>query len=482
MKKQRIARSLYLISVLLIVTCSEDKSTKLYFPDKDLGQLFIDVQTSDVFPDQKTFVDCAPKTDPAKIVKLYEKLKKESDFDLKEFIYDQFEVSEKFNKDSEIEKADSIEEHLTNLWDVLTQTPDTGKLRDSKIPLKHPYIVPGGRFREIFYWDSYFTILGLLESGRSDLAKGMLDNFADLIDQIGFIPNGNRTYFITRSQPPFFAAMVMAYAEKEGMNKAVKYISVLEKEYAFWMNTSNEDKSIVGQVNRIVQVSDTIVLNRYWDSNNGPRAEAFARELPLAKNMDDSTKTAFYKHIRAACESGWDFSSRWFADGESMESISAANVLPVDLNCLVYNLEASLSVLFEYTRNTERAQLYRNLADSRKANIRTLFWSDSLQYFTDYHFLDEKLTETKTLAGVVPLYFEAATKDQAAKVAETIENEFLQAGGVVTTLVESGEQWDFPNGWAPLAMDDHTRTKQLWIPGVGKRNCQSLDEPEQKGL
>ena len=125
----------------------------------------------------------------------------------------------------------------------------------SRVPLPHPYVVPGGRFREIFYWDSYFTMLGLKESGEVDLMRGMLDNFAYLIDQFGFIPNGNRTYFLSRSQPPYFSLMVNLLAEIDGPNVFMKYGPQLQQEYSFWMDGRYE--VIHGQVvdKRVVNVA-----------------------------------------------------------------------------------------------------------------------------------------------------------------------------------------------------------------------------------
>ena len=107
----------------------------------------------------------------------------------------------------------TMEEHIRSLWPVLTRSADSADARSSLIPLPNPYVVPGGRFREVYYWDSYFTMLGLVESGRVDLVRDMLDNFAHLVTTVGHIPNGNRTYYLGRSQPPFFAAMVGLYAK-----------------------------------------------------------------------------------------------------------------------------------------------------------------------------------------------------------------------------------------------------------------------------
>ena len=168
--------------------------------------------------------------------------------------------------------------HIKDLWTVLTRSPDSNDTHSTLIPLPKAYVVPGGRFREVYYWDSYFTMLGLVQSGRTDLVKSMLDNFAYLITQIGHIPNGNRTYYLTRSQPPYFAAMVGLFAHATDTSQALPYLDALEKEYAFLMDGAESLQP--GQFyRRVVRMPDGTILNRYWDDLPGPRPEAYGREL-----------------------------------------------------------------------------------------------------------------------------------------------------------------------------------------------------------
>ena len=151
----------------------------------------------------------------------------------------------------------TVEKHINVLWDILTRKPDD-KDPGTLIALPNPYIVPGGRFGEIYYWDSYFTMLGLKVAGKVDMIENMVDNFAYLIDTIGFIPNGNRTYFTTRSQPPFFAAMVQLLGETKGNQSETlaKYLPQLEKEYAFWMQGQNRVSSEVRSRSHMVWLDE----------------------------------------------------------------------------------------------------------------------------------------------------------------------------------------------------------------------------------
>ena len=172
-----------------------------YFFIEHLSPLYEDVQMSGVFPDSKYFVDCVPLSSIKNILSEYETEKQAADFDLKKFVQAHFRLPA--DSDNGYRSADKpLPEHVAGLWDVLTRMPD--EKGGTLIPLPHKYIVPGGRFREVYYWDSYFTMLGLQSSNRGDIIESMINNFAYLIDTVGFIPNGNRTYYLGRSQPPFF--------------------------------------------------------------------------------------------------------------------------------------------------------------------------------------------------------------------------------------------------------------------------------------
>ena len=173
------------------------------------GDLFKDVQLSGIFSDSKTFVDAVPKRNPAQIKALYNSEKHLPDFDLRQFVYANFIVPN--NTDTiKVPENKSMNIHIEDLWKYLIRTPYTVNVNSTLIPLKFSYIIPGGRFREIYYWDSFFTILGLLADGKISTAENMVYNFAYMLDKYKMIPNGNRIYYLTRSQPPFFSLMVDA--------------------------------------------------------------------------------------------------------------------------------------------------------------------------------------------------------------------------------------------------------------------------------
>ena len=198
-----------------------------YDPAHDIGSLFSDVQLSGIFPDSKEFVDARPRSAPATIEARYDSARRTAGFVLRTFVDQNFVLPEAAGDGYHTVASQGMVQHVTALWPVLTRQPDSADARSSLIPLPSPYVVPGGRFREVYYWDSYFTMLGLVQSGRTDLVKGMLDNFAHLIETVGHIPNGNRTYYLTRSQPPYFAAMVGLYARATDTTRALAYLEAM---------------------------------------------------------------------------------------------------------------------------------------------------------------------------------------------------------------------------------------------------------------
>jgi alpha,alpha-trehalase len=415
------------------------------------GKLFEDVQTERIFPDSKTFVDSVPKSDPKKILSLYEESKRKDDFDLKKFVLINFLLPNQSNDEVQLNLPQNrtMEEHINLLWNHIERVPQKSFNKfETLISLPYSYIVPGGRFREIYYWDSYFTILGLLASRRTETAENMVKNFAYLIDKIGHIPNGNRLYYITRSQPPFFAAIIELIARyKNDYSWASQFLNEIEKEYLFWMTRESDDTQ---SVLRTVKLKDGSVVNRYYDSSNSPRHESYTEDLLLAQKFPIEERTNLFRNLRAMCESGWDFSSRWFADSTSIETCNTLDIVPVDLNSLLYFTENFLAKLFEQKNNKQKSGLYSEKAFNRRLLINSLFWNEEKKFFMDYNWKSELHTNVPSLAGCYPLYFGAADKDKAVMAAELIGSHFLKEGGLTTTLNHTGQQWDAPNGWAPL--------------------------------
>jgi alpha,alpha-trehalase len=292
-------------------------------------------------------------------------------------------------------------------------------------------------------------MLGLQAAGKADMIENMVDNFSYLLDTIGFIPNGNRTYFLSRSQPPFYAAMVGLLAEEKGEDIFLKYLPYLQTEYDFWMAGSAELSADAPTHRRVVRLTDGSVLNRYWDDRDAPRAEMYHDDVETAARSDRRPE-AVYRDLRAACESGWDFSSRWLADGQNLHTIHTTDIIPVDLNALLYNLETTIAKAFRLKGDSLQANRFEQQAAQRREALLRYCWDADRGFFTDYDFIAGRSTGVLSLAGAYPLFFQMAEPEQAQAAATIIQDQFLQAGGVVSTLNRIGQQWDAPNGWAPL--------------------------------
>lgn len=409
------------------------------------GPLFEAVQKKRLFPDPKIFVDSYPNSPPKNILKTFEKERHQRDFDLKSFVLKHFIFPQEDN--IQVSSPQSMTDYIDSMWDLLEKEMHSPSKYSTLISLPKPHIVPGGRFRECFYWDSYFTALGLVVSKRMRSIKNMIENFASLIDRFGFIPNGNRIYFASRSQPPYFSHMLELMLKHEKEEWVLGFMPQLEAEYAFWMSGKKELKGKTGASAHVVILDEKTVLNRYYDKLNIPRPEAFQRETALASSK---CTPDFFRHLRAICASGWDFSSRFLENPQSFQTIWALNILPVDLNCLMYHLESTLANFSKRLNLHDKCLKYQALAKSRRKAIIRLFWNEKKKFFFDYHFLRKKQTPVWSLAGVFPLFHQIATKKQAEGVICHLKEQFLLSGGFVTSLYEGTHQWDMPNGWAPL--------------------------------
>lgn len=417
--------------------------------EESLPELFRVVQLAGVFEDSKTFVDCELLASPAEIQAAYLAQKDEAGFVLNTFVNQYFQVPISISSDFEADTSRSVAEHIEALWPVLSRQADQPGA-NTRIPLPHPYIVPGGRFREIYYWDSYFTMLGLQVSDTAQgMIRSMVENFAYEIDTIGFIPNGNRTYFLGRSQPPFFAMMVGLLAEVEGEAVLAEFAPSMEKEYAFWMEGADQLTEAHPTYRRVVRLGEGVILNRYWDNFATPRPESYEEDVVLGLSTKRPAEE-LYRDLRAGCESGWDFSSRWLRDGKSLYTIHTTDIIPPDLNALLYQLEMTLSRAFGVAGDKAKSQSYAQAAEKRKQAVAAYNWDPKEQTFQDYDFVAGAPTNRLSAAMMYPLAVGMATEEQAAGTKAAMEAQLLQPGGIRSTPVQTGQQWDAPNGWAPL--------------------------------
>ncbi|MDP9083179.1 MAG: alpha,alpha-trehalase TreF [Pseudomonadota bacterium] len=432
-------------------------------------QLFVAVQSAQVFADSKAFPDAIPASPPADILRQFDARRPAGQAALKDFVAAHFNMvaimpaAPAAGESTPIIDPAPIVDHIDGLWESLTRPAAAAQRYSSLVALPRPYVVPGGRFREIYYWDSYFTMLGLAESGRHDLVTDMVADFAYMIDTFGHIPNGARTYYISRSQPPFFFAMVGLLQPDEPGAAFAQFLPQLRREYSFWMAGARELKPGIAH-RRVVAMPDGSVLNRFWDDRDTPRDESYREDTQLARNSRRPAAKLF-RDIRTAAESGWDFSSRWFADGRTRATIDTSEIVPVDLNSLLYGLENAIRGGCEYNGDKACVLEFRRKALSRRRAIDRYLWDARRGAYLDYRWTHRRRMERVSAATLYPLFVSLASQGQAAAVANITARELLRPGGIVTSTVDTGEQWDFPNGWAPLQ----------WIAIAGLRNSGQAD-------
>ena len=421
-------------------------------PDEALGELFLAVQLRQVYDDGKTFIDLVPRGRIRQIKKEYLLEKDDPNFDLHEFVNCHFYAFDHGASDYRSDKDATPREHIRELWNVLERR--NRRDRGSLIAVPYSYVVPGGRFSEQFYWDSYFIMIGLAADGRWDMIKNMMSNYAYMIRKFGFIPTANRTYFLSRSQPPFFSHMVKLLAQHQNRTLTLlEYLPYMLSEYRYWVKGKKllEKSDDTQAIRRVVRLKDGSIVGRYYDNKVTPRPEMMHHDVDVADRVvavDGHSK--LYLDLRAAAESGWDFSSRWFTDPANISSIHTTDIVPVDLNCLLYHLEMTIAETYQLMYQPLLARKFRRYAEKRVAAVQKYMWDDKEQFFVDYDFHKKKSTGALTLAGVFPLYTKIATPAQAKAVAMRLERDFLKKGGLLTTLTDNGQQWDAPNGWAPL--------------------------------
>ena len=418
-------------------------------PSIEYGTLYSAVQLAPVFTDSKTFPDLVPSNTPQAIVTAFQSMQTQPGFDLALFVAANFDGPIPAGPDVQPARpGTTLLAYVSSLWSVLTQTTRTVPAYSTLLPLPYPYVVPGGRFREVYYWDSYFTMLGLESDGQQDLARDMLKDFAFEIDKYGHIPNGDRSYYLSRSQPPFFSLMVELVAQTDGISTYTNFLPEMLAEYDYWMQGANTLTPNTARRN-VVRLADGTVLNRYWDARDVPRDESYLEDVTTASTAVRPASVV-YRNLRATAESGWDFSSRWLADGKTLQTDRTLDILPPDLNSLMAHLELSIGYAYAVKGDLPQAAAFLKRAIARAGAIDRLMFDAKVGAYTDYLWRQGRTTGELTAASLYPLFIGIASPDKALIVGRTIQDKLLDLGGLETTLVQSGQQWDRPNGWAPL--------------------------------
>lgn len=438
----------FALLLVTLVVAPAQADDQLQSPADVYGTLFERVQLQKVFSDGKTFVDALPKRDASAIMADFSKQNPNSPDALRQFVMANFDVPGMAAAPASEAQRLPLREHIYQLWSQLQRPAQSAVAGSSALALPEKYIVPGGRFREVYYWDSYFTMLGLAVDGRDDLVESMLANFESLITRYGHIPNGTRSYYLSRSQPPFFTLMV-GLSKTTDANKLRAYVSALQQEHDFWMLGRNCISVSVPACGRVVKMADGSLLNRYWDDRATPRDESYAEDVATAA-LVNRPKADVYRDLRAGAESGWDFSSRWLTNPNQIQTIHTTDLVQIDLNSLLWKQEQEIVRLCQQLENLACVHAYQQQADTRAKAIHKYLWQPQQKRFVDYDFKQGRATDVLSAATLFPLFVGLATQTEADAVAHTVQQHLLAKGGLRTTGLRTGQQWDSPNGWAPL--------------------------------
>mmetsp|Transcript_10664 Transcript_10664/g.23516 ORF Transcript_10664/g.23516 Transcript_10664/m.23516 type:complete len:578 (+) Transcript_10664:38-1771(+) len=413
------------------------------------------VQSEGVFPsDSKIFVDLPMRADPEEILKQF-KLRQPTGSALHAFVSEYFEPLHNSSAPDLIpivpvdfcERPARLQEleqpardwalGINNIWKGLVRRTNVSMPeRHSLLSARHPIVVPGGRFRESYYWDSFWIIGGLLVSGMHSTARGVISNFLDSIEVFGVIPNGGRAYYLTRSQPPLLSEMVRLYFEHtRDIALVERSIPLLEAEYASWMSGRSAVK-VKGHI-----------LNRYFSNVTTPRPESWREDEATAK----AAVGEVLPNVHAAAESGWDFSSRWLDNGINLTTAITADVVPVDLNTFLYRMARNIANFHSVTGNLSAAAVFSDRAEKRKCAIESVLWNGTMNQWFDFRISRHQQRPEAAVSNFVPLWGNLAEPGRLRRVTDALlSSNLLQQAGLQATVSVTGQQWDSPNGWAPL--------------------------------
>ncbi|KAF8349388.1 trehalase [Amanita rubescens] len=444
------------------------------------GALLQTVDVANVYPDSKTFVDKPTSKSPQQVLSDFNNISTgttygeivnflDTDFsgegqELEALSLSNFNSNPPFLQNVTDSLLQAWSKTVHGYWTQLIRGSNDSRICESNlcqstfIPLNHSFVIPGGRFREQYYWDSFWIIEGLIQSQLLDIANGTLQNFMDELDLYGFIPNGGRIYYLDRSQPPLFIQMLARYVAASGDNSILgRALPMAEKELSWW------------DTHRSIRVTSpfsnqTFKMYRYDVNNSAPRPESYLSDYTLATSPDsgptlnETEQTALYAELASGAETGWDYSTRFFYDGSGAQGLRSLNVrgtVPVDLNSILYKNHVLLAGLYG-SSNQAAAERHLSAAAALNGGILDLFWDSTKLAFYDFNLRTNARNTVFSAATFYPLWsgiipLELVASSSAAFGFFSSLNMVLNRynGTFPVTFNVSGQQWDAPNAWPP---------------------------------
>jgi alpha,alpha-trehalase len=441
----------------------------------DLGTLYSDARAA--YEDGMSLALAVPRRPYSGIVTHYMEQHDDPDFDPVAFWDQNFMTPEPDAGLFEAPPGMGLETYLRTIRPQFIHPSEENDSFDIWLPYDRS-VAGAGRFsKHSFLWDGYHMAKGYAADNRWDLVLNIVDNTEYEINRFGYALNGSASFFVTRSQLPYFSNEISMLADEYGDEALVRYLPAMEHEYKdYWMQGEAylDGQPKDGQLythKTLVRVplanGKFAYLNRFWDDANGPRLESYQEDVELGNIVThgltgearEQRLLKLYKDIRAAAASGHDFSSRWFADGQTMATINTTDILPQDLNSLLARTEQMLARAHRASRNEDKAREYEQRFHRRVAAINEYLWDPNDQIYRDYNYAKRQQTDIVSATMAYPLYVGIANATQSFGVARALEKDLLFPGGIIATTTDnSDQQWDGgtrdgkgnKNVWAPL--------------------------------
>lgn len=389
------------IIVFVAISCNSVSKKEYHDPEKLWGELYRDVTAAKLFSDPKEFWDAAPKGKAEKLLQFYLQAREEPGFDLQKFVSEYFTVPD-YSVAYPVSR-EPFETYVASAFrSLLTRPKDDG---GSLIPTRMRYLSGGGMFPEYNYYRSFFAVKAFQSLKEDSLAADIATNAFQFIQDYGYVPYGNRSYYLGFSGFPVLSLMAEAVAEKQPA-LLPWYGNLMARDYQNWMAAGDKEIPSAGSYRSVVVLKDGKTLNRFYSVGKPNRYISFLKTTE------------------------WEGSSRFYADGKQDPS----RFLPVDLNAALYHFEQVLSASFSSKDRQEYAASYKSLGAIRKDLFDLYFYHPEKKYYYDYDYVSGKMAEAETLAGVFPLLTGLCNKEQAGNVVKKIEQHFLTENGVLNDI------------------------------------------------
>ncbi|RPD56072.1 glycoside hydrolase family 37 protein [Lentinus tigrinus ALCF2SS1-7] len=467
--------------------------TQAWCPSKIFcaGELLQTVNIAALYADPKTFVDKPTSKSSQEVLSAFQAITNDTEGNIVDFVDDNFRgegleleavALSSFNADpaflnnvsDPLVKAFSQTVHgfwtqlirQTNQSTLCPEGTESGSCESSLIPLNHTFVVPGGRFREQYYWDSYWIVQGLIKSQLYDIVKDTLENFMDELENFGFIPNGGRIYYLNRSQPPLFIHMLSDYVAASNDTSVLdRGLPLAEAELKWW--AQNRSLNVTSPF-----TNKTYTMARYAVNNTAPRPESYltdyltANDPALSTPLTEDQRSNLYAELASGAETGWDYSSRWLKDplagsasdqNPKLRSLNVRGTLPICLNSILYKAHLLLADLYETKQtNSSSVSTHRATAEAIRAGILDLFWDPSKLAFYDFNLTSNARSTVFNVATFYPLW-NGIVPDELLSSSQNAFGFFSSLNMVLNryngtypvTFLETGLQWDAPNSWPP---------------------------------